>query len=274
MNTEQDIVKQKIDRIVEVFLTSETVIRPHFMLTGPSGSGKSHMMKQVSEENQLGYFEINAAQLTKEGMSGNSLSKALNPLLNLQGRPAICFVDEFDKLFISGNNNETAHEVTTGVQNEFLRCLEAEKTSVFHDYGKYVEVKVDNVLFVFAGAFNGVPDIDVDTLRDFGVKTEFLGRVPLVFNLEKLSLDSLKYILDNSELFKLYSNLFNCDAKKQKKIKNQIMEVVTNNYENNTLGVRVLHALINQYFINDGDISAKESEKVVFTKKLQLRLKN
>lgn len=273
MKTEQTPIKEKLDRIVEIFITSQTEIRPHFILTGPSGSGKSHILKQISEEHDIGYFEINAAQLTKEGTSGNSLSKALSPLLNAQGRPTICFVDEFDKLFISGNSNsELAHETTTGVQNEFLRCLEAEKTSVFHDYGKYVEVKVDNVLFVFAGAFNGVPDIDLDTLRDFGVKTEFLGRVPLVFNLNRLSLDSLRYILDNSKLFNLYAELYGCDQKKQKQIKDEIMTVVAANYENNTLGVRILHALTNQYFINDGVIAAKEREKVVFRKQLQLKV--
>lgn len=270
--TEQDAVKQKIDRIIEVFLKSDTEIRPHFILTGPSGSGKSHLLKQISEQNEVNYFEINAAQLTKEGMSGNSLSKALTPLINAQGRPTLCFVDEFDKLFISGNNNEIAHEVTTGVQNEFLRCLEAEKTSVFHDYGKYLQVDVDNVLFVFAGAFNGVPDIDLDTLRDFGVKTEFLGRVPLVFNLPRPSLDSLRYILDNSPLFHMYADLFDCDKKKQKEIKEQIMEVVADTFENNTLGVRVLHALINQYFINDGEITEKEAEQVTFQKKIKMKL--
>ena len=48
----------------------------------------------------MAFMEINGAQLTKEGTSGNSLSKALTPLLEMSEKLVICFVDEFDKLFI------------------------------------------------------------------------------------------------------------------------------------------------------------------------------
>ena len=77
-------------------------------LVGPSGSGKSHTVQTLCEELDMSMFEINAAALTKEGTSGNSLSKALAPLLQSGGQPIVCFVDEFDKLFISGNSNSAA----------------------------------------------------------------------------------------------------------------------------------------------------------------------
>lgn len=44
MKTEQTPIKEKLDRIVEIFITSQTAIRPHFILTGPSGSGKSPIL--------------------------------------------------------------------------------------------------------------------------------------------------------------------------------------------------------------------------------------
>ena len=72
--SEQAKVKEDISRIIEIFKGSEAKIRPHFVLTGPSGSGKSHVIQAVADEFDLGYLEINAAQLTKEGTSGNSLS--------------------------------------------------------------------------------------------------------------------------------------------------------------------------------------------------------
>ena len=75
------------------------------------------------------------------------------------------FVDEFDKLFISGNSNSSlANEVTVGVQNEFLKVLESPTTSVYGDYGKYYEVDISRVLFVFAGAFNNEEKITVKIL--------------------------------------------------------------------------------------------------------------
>lgn len=188
MIKEQEQLIKETSRIVDIFKTSEGEIRPHFIVTGPRGSGKSHTIQQLAEKFELEFIKINAAQLTKEGTSGNSLSKALSPLIQKQGNLTICFVDEFDKLFISGNSNSTlAHESTNGIQNEFLKVLEADEASVFGDYGKYINISVKNVLFIFAGAFNGEEDITINRLRDFGVKPEFLGRVGLIYNAEKVS---------------------------------------------------------------------------------------
>lgn len=248
---EQQRVMVQIDRIVQIFKHSNAAIRPHFLLTGPSGSGKSHLVQYLAEQHKMHFIEINAAALTKEGTSGNSLSKALVGLRQCGGGLTLCFVDEFDKLFISGNtNSELAHETTNGVQNEFLKVLEGKTTAVFGDYGKYVDVPVSNVLFIFAGAFNGEEDIDVDRLRAFGIKTEFIGRVGLVFNLSKLSVASMRMALRENRLFHSYLKLF--PRFKAEKVEADIMEVVEDIHEKNTLGVRLLNTLLHQYFINGG----------------------
>ena len=254
-------------RVLTIFKTSEGAIRPHFIVTGPSGSGKSHTIQCLAEEMEISYFDINAAGLTKEGTAGNSLSKALTPLLQSGGQPTICFVDEFDKLFISGNTNSAlAHETTNGVQNEFLKVLEG-SASVFGDYGKYINVRTDNVLFVFAGAFNGEENIDLDRLREFGIKTEFLGRVGLAYGLEKVSLADMENILVTSKLLKMYLTLFP-DVKKES-VTSVIMKILTENYEKNTIGVRMINTLIHQFFI-EGGIKAKSAKKTSFQKTLSL----
>lgn len=256
-----------ISRILNIFTSSEAQIRPHFMLTGPSGSGKSHTIQSLADALQIPMVEVNAAQLTKEGTSGNSVSKALTPLLQYGGMPVICFVDEFDKLFISGNSNSSlAHETTNGVQNEFLKVLEG-RASIYGDYGKYVDIKTDNVLFVFAGAFNGEENIDLDRLREMGIKTEFLGRVGLAYGLEKLTLADLRQILESSNLLKNYLELFT-DAKKAEVVK-AVMTVVEQNFEKNTIGARLINTLIHQYFINGG-LNEKETRKVTFQKTMTL----
>lgn len=256
-----------IRRVLKIFETSEGEIRPHFIVTGPSGSGKSHTIQCLAEEMDINYFDINAAGLTKEGTAGNSLSKALTPLLQCGGQPTICFVDEFDKLFISGNTNSAlAHETTNGVQNEFLRVLEG-SASVFGVYGKYVNVKTDKVLFVFAGAFNGEENIDLDRFREFGIKTEFLGRVGLAYGLEKVSLEEMENILNNSKLLSTYLTLFPDVQKDQ--VTTVIMKILTDNYEKNTIGVRMINTLIHQYFI-EGGIKEKEAKKTSFQKTLTL----
>lgn len=270
MIKEQQEILDQLNRIVQIYKSSEGAIRPHCILTGPSGSGKSYLTEHLAEEHEVGFLEINAAQLTKEGTSGNSLSKALAPLANKSGGLLICFVDEFDKLFISGNSNShLAHETTNGVQNEFLKLLESRTTSVFGDYGKYIDVPVDHVLFIFAGAFNGEEDLDVDRLRDFGIKTEFLGRVGLVYNLKKLSLDSMYQALLQSKLMAMYLKLF--PTVKHDDVVRDIMNVVENQHEKNELGIRILNTLLNRYFINNGKLEDGDVTQSTFQRTLTFK---
>lgn len=268
--SEQIGVFEQLRTIAEIFKASEGEIRPHFFLTGPSGSGKSHIAELLATEEDLGFLEINAAQLTKEGTAGNSLSKALAPLREKGGIPTICFVDEFDKLFISGNNNsDLANEVTHGVQNEFLKVLEARTTSVFGDYGKYHQCSVENVLFVFAGAFNNEENLNLDRLREFGIKVEFLGRVGLIYNLPKLSLDSMRQALETSPLLAKYLRLYKGVDKG--KVLQTIMPHIEAAYDKNTLGIRLINTLLHQYFINGGELTTKVAETSYFQTTLKLK---
>ena len=262
----QDLLVNQLDCIFKIFISSKGAIKPHFILTGPSGSGKTFTVKQLAEKFDMNFLEVNAAQLTKEGMSGNSLSKALSPLAMFKSKPTIVFVDEFDKLFISGNcNTDLAHESTNGVQNEFLKVLEGDTTSVFGDYGKYITIPTVSTLFVFAGAFNGEEDITLDRLRAFGLKTEFLGRVGLVYNVEPLGLEDMYKILDNSELLNNYVNLFSKMDKET--IVFELKAYIRDNHEMNTIGARMINTLINQYFIQ-GKLPEKEVKKITFQNKL------
>lgn len=264
----QELLVKELVNIFDIFKTSNCEIRPHFALTGSSGSGKTHTISTICRFMKMGFLEINGASLTKEGTSGNSLSKALTPLLQMEGKPTVVFVDEFDKLFISGNSNsQLAHETTNGVQNEFLKVLESETTSVFHDYGKYAQASTKNCLFIFAGAFNGQENITIDDLRDFGIKTEFLGRVGLCFNTQDLTLESLFEILNRSSLLKTYLKIYK-DVEREKVI-SVIRQHIEANYEMNTLGARQINTLVHQYFIKGGKLE-DQVQNVVFTKKLTL----
>ena len=89
---EQEQLRKDISRIFSIFKASECELRPHFILTGESGTVKTFLIKLLADEHKMDYIEINAAQLTKEGLSGNSLSKALAPLRQANGNPVVCFV--------------------------------------------------------------------------------------------------------------------------------------------------------------------------------------
>jgi ATP-dependent protease Clp ATPase subunit len=265
----QDKTLKEISTVIEIFKTSEAEIRPHIILTGPSGSGKTAITKHLIEKYDLNFLEINAAQLTKEGTSGNSLSKALSPLSNSQNRLTICFVDEWDKLFISGNSNSNlAHETTNGVQNEFLKVLESDNTSVFGDYGKYININTKNVLFIFAGAFNGEENISLDRLQELGIKTEFLGRVGLVYNLQQLTLTDLYSILEDSPLLEKYLTLY--PKVDSEKVILNIKEYLKETFEENTIGARTINTLIHKWFLKGGKLVDSEVKKITFQKTLSL----
>tara|TARA_R110000772_G_scaffold35637_4_gene85810 strand:+ start:24063 stop:24893 length:831 start_codon:yes stop_codon:yes gene_type:complete len=264
----QDKLLKELGNVFTIFKTSDCEIRPHSFLTGSSGTGKTLIIKTICDHLKLGFVELNGASMTKEGTSGNSLSKALTPLLQQEGKPTVVFVDEFDKLFISGNSNsDLAHESTNGVQNEFLKVLESPTASVFHDYGKYVNASTKNCLFVFAGAFNGQEDITIDDLRTFGIKTEFLGRVGLCFNTAQLSLDNLYTILDRSPLLKTYLQIY--EDVDRKVVVDRIQEVLKQNFDMNTLGARQISTLIHQYFIKGGKLE-EDAKSITFQEKLVL----
>lgn len=240
--------KEAIKRVLQVFDHSGGDVRPHFFLTGPSGSSKTFTIETLCEELSIPLVTVNAAAITREGLAGNSLSKAIAPLAQYPNMPVVCFVDEFDKLFISGNSNDAAaHESTNGVQNEFLKVLESDLTQVFGDYGKYNNINVSRVLFVFAGAFNNEEDITLSRLQSMGVKTEFLGRVGLVFNTQKPSLEAMFNAMENSTVLADYADILpNVDVDKAKQeVKKAIEEV----YPHNNLGYRVITSFIHQYYI-------------------------
>jgi len=264
----QDKLVTELDKIFSIFEASEGEIKPSFILTGESGSGKTFVIANLAVKYKVNFIEINAAQLTKEGVSGNSLSKALGPLLNMQKQLTVVFVDEFDKLFISGNSNDSsAHESTTGVQNEFLKLLEGKTTQVFGDYGKYIQIGLDKTLFIFAGAFNGEANLTLDRLREIGVKTEFLGRVGLVYNTQPLKLEDLYSIVDNSDLLTKYCKLFEADYET---VALYIKGYITKFYDKNTLGARMINTLVQQYFIKGGVLNLDDAKEITFQKKLSL----
>lgn len=247
MFTSQEKIRRQITHLLAVFQDSQAAIRPHFWITGPSGSGKSFLTKSIAEEFEMPFLDVNAAQLTTEGVSGNSLSKALRPIRMYSDKPNVVFFDEFDKLFQS-NGSETAG-YKADVQNEILHCVEAKNMSVFGEYGKYDQVRIDNTLFIFAGSFNNT---DVDSpkeLEDFGVRREFVGRVPLVFSTNQVTIEELRQALPHVKLYKDYSALFP-NYPKQKSLKG-INELMTQQSKNTNIGVRLLTSCIHQFFMKD-----------------------
>lgn len=46
----QSQVVKEIGKILDIFIASDAKIRPHFIITGASGSGKSHTIKSLCKQ--------------------------------------------------------------------------------------------------------------------------------------------------------------------------------------------------------------------------------
>lgn len=245
-------VKNQLEHIFQVFQASVGAIRPHSILTGQSGSGKTFLVQQLAQAHSIPFIEINAAQLTNEGISGNSLSKALVPLASYGDSTNIVFLDEIDKLFLAGEDSIGSRDTTIRVQNELLKILESDTTDVIGDYGKYRSVNVSNTLFFFAGAFNNEEGITLNRLRQFGIRNEFLGRVGLVFHVDKPTLADLEAALHSSKVFANYARVFPSIPREQ--VHAYIMGIVAKYHEQNQLGMRILTTLLHQAYLYRGII--------------------
>lgn len=256
MNTEK-----QINKILKVYVSSSGAIRPHFFLTGATGSGKTHTITKLADEFGINIINVNSAQLTSEGIAGNSISKALASLTDFQNTPVIVFFDEFDKAIASDA------EVTSGtVQQEVLKLLEDSTTEVFGNYGKYNRVQVSNVLFVFAGSFAGTEFDNLSDLLDHNVRPELLGRVGLHFHVEKASLEELLNLVKKSKLIKDYCDLFSGIT--HEKAVHDISKELEAQFDNNLIGIRIINSLAHQYFINGGFTNVTKRRDAVRSNKV------
>lgn len=238
-------IYKELTHVMSVFTLSEAKIRPHFHLTGDSGTGKSFLMKMICEEMGINMIDVNAAGITTEGLSGNSLSKALGKLREHWNEPNVIFVDEFDKLL--QRNGSSTEEFRSAVQDEFLTSLESKYTSVFTTYGKYEPTIIENSLFVFAGAYSNQKIQTMAELKDAGLRTEFIGRVPLVFSTDPVSLDELEAAIPSIDLFKQYRKLFN--RRQASNDAKGIVKLLKEQDKEMNIGIRLLNSVIHQYFM-------------------------
>lgn len=238
-----------IERVLRVFIKSEARIRPHFILTGATGSSKTYTVETLCKALGLELITVNSAQLTVEGVAGNSVSKSLSQLKGLNGSKAVVLFDEFDKLLdINQCGGGISSDITLNIQDEILKVVEGETTEVFGDYGKYVKVPCNNILFVFAGAFGGAEVGSIEDLLRFGVKPELLGRIGLQYHMDKMPLEEMEELVKSSNLIKDYVSIMN--GSDLDKSVEAITKELQLQYDNNILGVRIIGSLAHQFFID------------------------
>lgn len=284
----QDIAKERIAVAVynhykRIASDSDVEIsKNNCIILGPSGSGKTLMAQTIAKLLDVPFVICDATTLTESGYVGDDVESVLVKLYQAAGcnkektEKGIVFIDEIDKIARKGDSPSITRDVSgEGVQQGLLKMIEGSVIGIpphggrKHPEQDLVYIDTKNILFICAGAFEGIEKkisqrcnkqtigyasksrrltdselLDKVTpldLRAYGLIPEIIGRLPVVTHTNELTESDLKMILTEPKnaVIKQYQELMKMDGI-DLKFENSALDLIVKHTLQNKTGARGL----------------------------------